>query len=457
MRSHEHEVRFIYLLYDIIILNLSILLLGWIRLDIGFQNYRQITIYLLLGNIALLYSYFIFLKNNLYLHDGYLNRIRRITKGSLTFFMILVLLGLLLLPHQYSLSFLFSFAALFYANQLVFYRILYTILKFRRKKGLNTIRLLIVGENQTTNLLQKIIRSNPMLGYSLIGFASDNPENGENLGSPEQLAELIKKHQIQMVFVCVSILSDQKQSHDYLNICSRLGVRLRFIPKNQRWFSSRLESEPRCDLILINPQEIPMDKLLNRGLKRIFDLLFSSAVLLLLFSWSFPIIALLIKLSSKGPVFFVQERTGINNKTFNCIKFRSMQVNRHADTHQAKLNDHRNTKIGNFLRRSNLDEFPQFINVFLGKMSVVGPRPHMLNHTKQYSHLIDHYLVRHYVKPGITGWAQVNGYRGLTDELWKMEKRVEFDMDYIENWSFGWDITIIWRTIFGFKTYINAG
>ena len=457
MRSQEHEVRFIYLLYDIIILNLSILLLGWIRLDIGFQNYRQITIYLLLGNIALLYSYFIFLKNNLYLHDGYLNRIRRITKGSLTFFMILVLLGLLLLPHQYSLSFLFSFAALFYANQLVFYRILYTILKFRRKKGLNTIRLLIVGENQTTNLLQKIIRSNPMLGYSLIGFASDNPENGENLGSPEQLAELIKKHQIQMVFVCVSILSDQKQSHDYLNICSRLGVRLRFIPKNQRWFSSRLESEPRCDLILINPQEIPMDKLLNRGLKRIFDLLFSSAVLLLLFSWSFPIIALLIKLSSKGPVFFVQERTGINNKTFNCIKFRSMQVNRHADTHQAKLNDHRNTKIGNFLRRSNLDEFPQFINVFLGKMSVVGPRPHMLNHTKQYSHLIDHYLVRHYVKPGITGWAQVNGYRGLTDELWKMEKRVEFDMDYIENWSFGWDITIIWRTIFGFKTYINAG
>jgi len=170
----------------------------------------------------------------------------------------------------------------------------------------------------------------------------------------------------------------------------------------------------------------------------------------------FPIIAILIKLSSKGPVFFVQKRTGFNKKTFNCVKFRSMNVNNQANCMQAKPNDSRITSIGQFLRKTNLDELPQFFNVFLGHMSVVGPRPHMLRHTAEYSGLIDHYLVRHYVKPGVTGWAQINGYRGETNELWKMQKRVDYDMEYIENWNFWWDISIIWKTIFSINAYKNT-
>ncbi|HCB88643.1 MAG TPA: undecaprenyl-phosphate glucose phosphotransferase, partial [Porphyromonadaceae bacterium] len=155
--------------------------------------------------------------------------------------------------------------------------------------------------------------------------------------------------------------------------------------------------------------------------------------------------------------FFKQQRTGINNKTFTCLKFRTMTVNDESDNKQAQVNDSRITSIGKFLRRSNIDELPQFINVFLGNMSVVGPRPHMLKHTQQYSELIRHYKVRHFVKPGITGWAQVNGYRGLTDELWKMEKRVEYDMEYLENWDLMRDIKIIFMTLFGSNAYKNAG
>jgi len=240
-------------------------------------------------------------------------------------------------------------------------------------------------------------------------------------------------------------------------MCNQKGIRLRFIPENQSWYKSRLNRESVGGLVLINPQEIPLDDLGSRALKRLFDLLFSSFVILFVFSWTLPVIALLIKLSSKGPVFFVQKRTGFNNKTFTCLKFRSMQVNGDADKKQATANDHRTTRIGQFLRRTNIDEFPQFFNVFMGQMSVVGPRPHMLKHTEEYSKLIRHYLIRHYVKPGVTGWAQVNGLRGETDEFWKMEERVKHDMMYIENWAFGWDIAIIWQTLFGTEAYKNAG
>ena len=209
-------------------------------------------------------------------------------------------------------------------------------------------------------------------------------------------------------------------------------------------------------MVVINPQEIPLDSLGFRVQKRIFDLLFSLMLCIFLFSWLFPLIALLIKLDSKGPVFFVQERTGINNKTFKCLKFRSMKVNGEANDRQATANDNRITRLGRLMRRTNIDELPQFLNVLSGQMSVVGPRPHMLKHTEEYSALIDNYLIRHYVKPGITGWAQVKGLRGETKKLSAMENRVKADMEYIENWRFAWDLKIIWQTVFGRHAYKNA-
>lgn len=174
-------------------------------------------------------------------------------------------------------------------------------------------------------------------------------------------------------------------------------------------------------------------------------------------SWLFPLIALIVKLSSRGPVLFVQPRTGINNRTFQCYKFRSMRVNSDAHKVQATKNDPRITAIGRLMRRTNIDELPQFINVFWGDMSIVGPRPHMLAHTELFAREVDNYLVRHYVKPGITGWAQVNGYRGETKEHWQIEKRVQYDHEYIRNWTFDWDFVIVWKTIFCLKAFKNAG
>ena len=255
-----------------------------------------------------------------------------------------------------------------------------------------------------------------------------------------------------MVFVTLSIYNESKKSKDFLRLCNKTGVRLRFVPENQQWFKNRINMESVGQLVLINPQEIPLDVFESQFFKRLFDIVFSLFVMVFILSWLVPILAILIKLNSKGPVFFVQKRTGINNKAFKCLKFRSMRVNKDSDVKQAVEGDKRITALGNFLRKSSMDELPQFFNVFLGQMSVVGPRPHMLKHTEQYSQLIERYLVRHYIKPGITGWAQVSGYRGETDELWKMKKRVQYDMNYLENWNFWWDIKIIFMTFIGAET-----
>jgi len=179
--------------------------------------------------------------------------------------------------------------------------------------------------------------------------------------------------------------------------------------------------------------------------------------MLLIAPWLLPIIMLLVKLSSKGPVFFKQQRTGLGNTSFWCYKFRTMKVNTNSDRTQATKNDKRITRIGSFLRKSNLDELPQIFNVLKGEMSIVGPRPHMLKHTEEYSAQIDNYLVRHFAKPGITGWAQVNGCRGETTELEQMEDRIDYDIWYIENWSLLLDLKIIFMTAFNmFKGDKNA-
>ncbi|MCX2485229.1 exopolysaccharide biosynthesis polyprenyl glycosylphosphotransferase [Pedobacter sp. MR2016-24] len=201
----------------------------------------------------------------------------------------------------------------------------------------------------------------------------------------------------------------------------------------------------------------PQEERFNRYVKRSFDVVFSCLVLLFILSWLYPLIALLIRLDSRGPVIFKQHRSGRDNKSFWCYKFRSMRVNDDSHHKQASRNDDRITGLGRFLRRTSLDEFPQFINVLIGNMSVVGPRPHMLKHTEQYRYVIKNYMVRHYSKPGITGWAQINGYRGETLQTDAMEKRVEHDIWYLENWSVYLDIKIILRTVSQvLRGHINA-
>lgn len=208
-----------------------------------------------------------------------------------------------------------------------------------------------------------------------------------------------------------------------------------------------MQKTKREQHILTGQIQSPLYIRYNRIIKRIFDLMVSAVVLCTLFPVIFLVVGIIIKLTSPGPIFFIQKRTGKDGKDFNCYKFRSMKVNKEADEVQATADDPRKTPFGNFIRNTSIDEIPQLINVFLGDMSLIGPRPHMVKHTEMYSQLIDNYMDRHAVKPGITGWAQVTGLRGETKELYLMEKRVEADIWYIQNWSFLLDLKIIGKTI----------
>lgn len=190
-----------------------------------------------------------------------------------------------------------------------------------------------------------------------------------------------------------------------------------------------------------------MDDIANRIRKRVFDIIFSGLVIVFILTWLIPLLALLIKLESKGPVFFIQYRTGRNNMNFPCLKLRSMYVNDEANAKQATRHDSRFTRIGRILRKTNLDEMPQFLNVFMGDMSIVGPRPHMLRHTEEFSRVIQQYMIRHFLKPGITGWAQVCGLRGEITEESHLRRRIEHDIWYMENWSVYLDLRIIFLTI----------
>lgn len=457
MRLQETELRFFYLAIDLIILNVTIGLMYFASPVLKQLDSHEMSLYFLLFNLSEFIAYSMLSRKNLYLHDSFTNRIKRISSRVLIFGISAFVLFSLYIESSLSLRFLLECITLLYISKVIFYFFLYTYLKIRRKNGLYVHKALIIGYNEMGFLLRDLLENNPMLGYVFVGFVADvSEEDKDHIGHINELKQLVEDNQIDFIFVTLSAYNDLKKSKELLAICNKIGVRLRFVPENQYWLRSSKNLESVGSLVVFNPQEIPLDGLKSRFMKRTFDIVFSSFVIVFVISWLFPILFVLIKLTSKGPVFFLQKRTGINNRTFKCLKFRSMTVSKDADEKQATKGDVRITRIGGFLRKTNLDEFPQFFNVLLGHMSIVGPRPHMLKHTDQYSELIDHYKVRHYIKPGITGWAQVNGYRGETDELWKMEKRVEYDMYYLENWNFLWDLRIIMDTVVSKKAHKNA-
>ena len=455
MKTHEKEVFLKSLFLNLIILNLVFVLSVWIGPNLSFPNSMLLEKYLLFFNFSWIITQFIFFSKSFFLSQRFIYRIVRISNQILVFLIFSFFILSFVLPEAVDYSFILGYCSFLYMADMLVYFIVYKYLGYIHKKGLKPKRVLIVGFNETGQFLHRLLESNPILGYKFIGFLNDEfSTNPLVIGHPKNLAMLINKHNIQTVFVVQSyFLEDNSQR--FLDICDTLGVRLWMISTNYVGRRAGRKKKTIDGLILINPKELPLDNFGSLFVKRTFDILFSSLFILFIMSWLFPILALLIKLSSKGPVFFIQKRTGLNNSVFNCYKFRTMCVNDKADVLQATDNDMRITSIGNFLRKTNIDEFPQFLNVLLGHMSVVGPRPHMLKHTDEYSALINGYLTRHFVKPGITGWAQVNGLHGETDQLWKMEKRVEYDIYYMNNWTLWLDIKIVPMTVFGRRKYLR--
>ena len=322
------------------------------------------------------------------------------------------------------------------------------LIKNYRKLGYNYKNVVIVGAGNISLQLNQFF-SKKEHGYKLLAIFNGQ-KNHKDLSCPclhiDELESFCEKNNVEEIYYSESI-NDEITLKKMMLFCDDKMIRLRIAPD----FSSFKQRKIKIDFLggspVITLRDEPLQNEINRIIKRFFDFIFSLFVILLVMSWLVPIIGIIINLTSKGPIFFTQSRSGLDNKEFICYKFRSMTVNKMSDVKQASKNDPRMTKFGRFLRKTSLDEMPQFFNVLMGDMSVVGPRPHMLKHTKDYAKIIDGFMVRHLVTPGITGSAQVNGFRGETKTKEDMENRVVYDVWYIENWTFLLDIKLIFLTI----------
>ena len=313
--------------------------------------------------------------------------------------------------------------------------------KYRANLGGNRRNVIVIGENEKARQLINIFNSRSDFGYKFKKQFSVNDENT----SLDNCFSYIINNNIDEIYFSVSELSND-QINSLVDFADNNLRQLKFIPDNKEIYSKKLKYEYYDYIPILSLRAIPLQESINKSVKRLFDILFSSFIIVCLLSWLTPILAIIIKLESKGPVFFKQSRNGFNYKEFFCYKFRSMTPNKNAHLHQATKGDQRITKVGKFIRKTSIDELPQFFNVLFGDMSVVGPRPHMVSHTNMYAQRVDKFMVRHFVKPGITGLAQISGFRGEIETDKDIINRVKYDIFYIENWSLLLDLKIIFQT-----------
>ena len=320
------------------------------------------------------------------------------------------------------------------------------ILKYLRQKGYNTRSVTLVGSDQELQRVYHKLVSNASYGYRVrnsYGVIDGLQPDGTVSDFEVQLSHPESLQLGDEVYLCVS-----SKERDLIvrtaSVCNHSMSKFYYVPIAEEKLDLHplLVDDIEVQTTYTSPLEDPMNRIFKRSVDIFLSVLFLIPTVLLM-----PVIALIVKRQSPGPLFFRQLRTGLDGRQFHCYKFRSMHVNKEADSRQATKDDPRKFPFGDFMRKTNIDELPQFWNVLVGDMSIVGPRPHMLVHTEQYDKLIDKYMVRHFVKPGITGWAQVTGFRGETPELWQMEGRVERDIWYIQHWSFWLDLRIIWMTV----------
>ncbi|MBQ9586180.1 MAG: undecaprenyl-phosphate glucose phosphotransferase [Muribaculaceae bacterium] len=443
---YGHFIRWIFIVVDFIVLNASYITTCLLT-DIRVQPFYNKQVWLML-NIAFLVVVYVLST----LHDKrvvYIDRVLMLLLKYVLLHSVIFLMLLSFVDLALSWKTIVLFYVIFTAALALWWIVSRKLLKWYRSKGFNYKQIVIVGSGTSgagVRLMQQLERDQGY-GYHIMGFFSDEPASDipSYKGNIGDLEQFVAENSIDEIY-CAIPENERQELQNIISLAERNAIDFFYVPQFSKYISRRFEIENFGAVPVLSIHPHPLNNPVNMAIKRGFDLLVSSIVLLFSPIIFLPI-AIGVKLSSPGPVFFKQERTGYRGKSFKCLKFRSMRVNDKSDSLQATKDDPRKTKFGNFIRKTSLDELPQFINVFMGDMSIVGPRPHMVQQTQEYSELIDKYMLRHTLKPGITGWAQVNGFRGPTDELWKMEKRVEYDVWYAENWNFMLDVKIMFLTV----------
>lgn len=450
-KTSDGTIRWIILAGELLALNAALLTMSYVYKSMGnitTPHYKRLM--LLMTLVYILCD----LQSRHHIYDRFVrgDQLLRSFLFSTSLFVVLSLMVMWvfrwpLMTWDFMLPF-YGFIVLF----LFFYRwILRKCIKWYRKRGRNTMSVIFIGNINVASELYKTMESDPTTGYNVRGYFAEEPRtkvtDKNYLGKPEEALAYIEENKLHQVF-CLLPSSQNELINQVMQVCAQNIVRYNHIPDAFNYQRHTMAFSLMDGTPVFSLHNEPLSLLGNRIIKRTFDLIASIIFLLIVFPFVYIIFGVLIKLSSPGPILFKQKRSGLNGKEFYCYKFRSMRVNVDSDKVQATKDDPRKTGIGEFMRKTSIDELPQFINVLLGDMSIVGPRPHMLKHTEQYSQLIGSYMIRHFAKPGITGYAQVTGFRGETQELWQMEGRIQKDIWYIEHWSFALDLFIIWKTIY---------
>src|SRR5665213_296869 len=442
--------RFFFVCVDLVTLNLihTVLMLSFHRIPPDGE--RAYGLLFLVGNMVWLMSAY---SVGLYIEDAQVGvyRFAKKTVKAFALFTICIVMFAFIYHYPYSRLFIFTSLGSFLFFIMAIRIIMITASSYINKMKRITNRIVIVGYNEVAKKLVQRLESTRK-DFQVDGYFENQEEIHELstlpiIGNINDCLDYAINNNIHEIY---STISPEKNEHIYemSQVAEKSLIRFKFVHDFRLYVNRVTYIEYLDNFPILSLRPEPLEDSGNAIKKRVFDIAFSLSITIFLLSWLIPVLAILIKMTSRGPVFFKQLRSGKNKKLFTCYKLRTMKINPEANTKQVTWNDSRVTKLGHILRKTNLDELPQFINVLLGNMSVVGPRPHMLIHTNKYSQILGEYMIRHFLKPGITGWAQVNGFRGEIKDDDQLRGRIDHDIWYMENWSLWVDLKIVGLTLY---------
>jgi putative colanic acid biosynthesis UDP-glucose lipid carrier transferase len=438
--NYSKYSRPINILMDLMIISI----LGFYLFKYHISNVSYYIVYLIIGwcVVAILINFY-----NVYRFTAPLEIVSKIIKQGLLF--IFIIIAFFPFLNQYIFS--KKTVAIFTISSMVLVSISKFVLFYFFKKHKvitkdGSRNIVIIGYSPEAIRLKKLFESSNDYGYHFFGYFSDKQENIEIKGKLKKLKAFVLENEIDEIYCFLEEVSNA-QLNRIIAFSDEYKKTIKFIPDSKEIFSKKLQIDCYDSFPVLSLKKTALNDPTIKIFKRLFDIVFSVIVIIGLLSWLTPILAILIKLDSKGSLFFIQKRNGLNSFEFNCYKYRSMEVNRQTDLIQVAKNNNQITKMGKFMRKTSIDELPQFFNVLNGDMSVVGPRPHMVSVTEMYALKIDKFMMRHFIKPGITGLAQTKGLRGEIETERDMVNRIKFDVFYIENWTLILDIKIIYQTI----------